>query len=149
MLRFRHMDFLAHFPLTLLTASLMVPLIAALPAEAKERKSLHRVVPPASDEAKALARACVQTLRLQSDFLKREMPFNLILPSGYETSGLRYPVLYLLHGSYGTYQDWNNNAGIAAYVSDLPLIVVMPDAAGNSRYINSPGFGRYQDFFLK
>ena len=31
----------------------------------------------------------------------REMRFNIILPAGYEKSGKRYPVLYLLHGRNG------------------------------------------------
>ena len=102
---------------------------------------------PAAD-AKATARRNVQTLRVPSKRLDKEIPINLLLPKGYATSARRYPVLYLLHGSYGGYKDWNDSTGVAAYVAELPLIVVMPDANGNSRYINSPGLGRYQDFFL-
>ena len=31
------------------------------------------------------------------------------LPPGYAASERRYPVLYLLHGSFGTYHDWLDN----------------------------------------
>ena len=72
---------------------------------------------PMSEEAKARARAGVRTRTLDSALMKRSMSFNLILPTGYETSGLRYPVVYLLHGSSGSHLDWNTHTGVAAYVS--------------------------------
>lgn len=56
------------------------------------------------------------------------------LPPGYGTDGLRYPVLYLLHGGGGDQGDWVTqgqiaaiaDAAVAAEPSDA-LIVVMPD----------------------
>ena len=101
-----------------------------------------------TDEAKSAARRRVQELKIHSAILGREVSFNLLLPQGYEGSNLRYPVLYLLHGSYDNHKAWNEKSGAAAYLSTLPLIVVMPDA-GMTRYINSPGLGRYEDFFLQ
>jgi len=106
------------------------------------------VLTAASEEMKAAARARVQTAKVRSELLGREVAYNLILPHDYAASGLRYPVLYLLHGSYDNHKAWNDKSGVAAYVAALPLIVVMPDAA-MSRYINSPGLGPYEDFFLK
>jgi enterochelin esterase-like enzyme len=54
-------------------------------------------------------------------------------PPGYEKSGVRYPVLYLLHGSNDTAAGWTM-AGNANFVLDnlladkkiVPMIVVMP-----------------------
>jgi diacylglycerol O-acyltransferase / trehalose O-mycolyltransferase len=58
------------------------------------------------------------------------------LPPGYATSGLRYPVLYMLHGGGGDEQDWVNphNGDIATLLDDVfkkdaahAVIAVMPD----------------------
>ena len=108
-------------------------------------------IPPSSafsNDAKKQARLGVQEMKIHSAILGREVKFNLLLPQDYEGSELRYPVLYLLHGSYDNHQSWNEKSGAAAYLSTLPMIVVMPDA-GMTRYINSPGLGRYEDFFLQ
>ncbi len=101
-----------------------------------------------SSDSKSAARKRVQTLKITSTRLKRDVSFNLLLPLDYETAGLRYPVLYLLHGSYDNHESWNHKSGAAALLSGLPLIVVMPDAA-MSRYVNSPRGGPYADFFAQ
>ena len=58
------------------------------------------------------------------------------LPPGYATSGLHYPVLYLLHGGGGDEQDWANphNGDIRKLLDDFyakdpahAVIAVMPD----------------------
>jgi S-formylglutathione hydrolase FrmB len=58
------------------------------------------------------------------------------LPPGYGTSGLRYPVVYLLHGGGGDEQDWANphNGDIRTMLDDFyakdpshAVIAVMPD----------------------
>jgi putative tributyrin esterase len=64
----------------------------------------------------------------------REMAFNIILPAGYESSGKRYPALYLLHGRNQDLQAWPR-MGVAKYAAGYELIVVIPDA-GNSWYVN-------------
>lgn len=69
-----------------------------------------------------------------SESVAREVVFNLILPAGYEESGKRYPVLYMLHGRGGDLEYWPS-MGVAEFVSELDLIVVMPDA-GVSWYVN-------------
>lgn len=69
-----------------------------------------------------------------SESVGRELVFNIILPAGYENSGKRYPVLYLLHGRGGGLDYWPN-MGIAEYVANLDLIAVMPDV-GVSWYVN-------------
>lgn len=63
-------------------------------------------------------------------------PAAVLLPRDYETSGRRYPVLYLLHGLEGAYDNWLSRTNLLQYTADLPLIVVMPDA-GDSWYVNS------------
>ncbi|MBO7198014.1 MAG: hypothetical protein J6V28_04385 [Tidjanibacter sp.] len=66
---------------------------------------------------------------------------TLYLPSDYETSGKRYPVLYLLHGMWGDQNDWANNSmhttcnNIINAGDCSELIVVMPYGA-NDFYVN-------------
>ena len=56
------------------------------------------------------------------------------LPPGYDTSGLRYPVVYLLHGGGGDEADWVSQGGIQKMLDDEyakdhshAAIAVMPD----------------------
>ena len=106
-------------------------------------------LPDVPDSVKAEARAGVQKIAIPSKTFKKDMPANILLPKGYATSGLRYPVVYLLHGATGNFADWNDKSGVAAYVRDLPIIVVMPDGNGNSFYVNSEGGGKWGDYFRK
>ncbi|HLI55835.1 MAG TPA: alpha/beta hydrolase-fold protein, partial [Actinomycetota bacterium] len=81
-----------------------------------------------------------------------ETRVNVLLPTGYDASGrTRYPVLYLLHGSGGSYADWANAATVAgvpqggdveALVGRLPLIVVMPDDSPDGSYSDWYGISR-------
>jgi S-formylglutathione hydrolase FrmB len=78
----------------------------------------------------------IATREFKSAALKREWSYAVYLPTGYETSGLRYPVLYLLHGAGGNLNNWATLGGIQATADALmasgaipPAIIVMPDAA--------------------
>ncbi|MDD2958642.1 MAG: alpha/beta hydrolase family protein [Lachnospiraceae bacterium] len=53
----------------------------------------------------------------------------------YYEEGKKYPVLYLLHGSYGDCMDWSLRSSIERYAQDKEIAVVMPSAE-NSAYIN-------------
>ena len=33
--------------------------------------------------------------------------YNVYLPTGFEKSAKQYPVVYLLHGLYGNYSNWD------------------------------------------
>lgn len=105
------------------------------------------VMPPVSDEQKAAARKGAITFHIESEALNRFVPCTVLLPKDYWGSTKRYPVLYLLHGAFGKHTDWLKNAGTAAYLADLPLIVVLPDSQGDSFYQDSPGFGKWQTYF--
>jgi enterochelin esterase-like enzyme len=69
-----------------------------------------------------------------SESLQREMHINVLLPRGYEDSGLDYPVLYLLHGFTSNYHEFVH-VGVPDYLNRFDMIVVMVDA-GNSSYAN-------------
>lgn len=108
------------------------------------------VVPPViEDEVISAARDGVQAIAIPSKRLGKDIPANILLPHNYAPKTTRYPVLYLLHGSEGNCREWTGKSGLAAYVQDLPLIVVMPDANGNSWYVDSPRGGQYSSFFYE
>jgi enterochelin esterase-like enzyme len=91
----------------------------------------------------ALALACslpaaasiVITREFDSAALQRKWSYAVYLPDGYETSNLKYPVLYLLHGHGQDLYAWVNYGHIQPTADELiahgeipPAIIVMPDA---------------------
>jgi putative tributyrin esterase len=68
--------------------------------------------------------------------LPEARPVVVLLPADYTSSGRRYPVLYLLHGLWGSHRDWLTRTDLLRATAGLPLIVVLPDA-GDSWYVNS------------
>ena len=88
--------------------------------------------------------ARVETVRFQSKLVNATLPYNVILPTDYDTSRTtRYPVLYLLHGLMGHYDDWIARTNIADYAADYRIIVVMPEG-NDSWYIDT-----YETYILK
>jgi len=76
----------------------------------------------------ALANARVETVRFQSKLINATLPYNVILPADYDTSKTtRYPVLYLLHGLTGHYNDWVSRTNVADYAAEYRLIVITPE----------------------
>ena len=76
----------------------------------------------------------VYDIALFSESLQREMHINVVLPRGYEDSGLDYPVLYLCHGFTSNYHEFVH-VGVPEYLNRFDMMVVMVDV-GNSSYAN-------------
>lgn len=82
-------------------------------------------------------------LNIRSWCLNTNTDVGIILPSiregvdakEYYTSGKKYPVLWLLHGTLGCYNDYLRRTNIELYAAENDLIVVMPSAI-NSNYSN-------------
>jgi putative tributyrin esterase len=96
------------------------------------------------------ARLVVQDHTLHSKSLQREVRYRIILPAGYRKTSRRFPVLYLLHGLYGDYKNWDTLTSVARYAESYPWIIVMPDA-GDSWYVNSATqpAERLEDFVIQ
>jgi putative tributyrin esterase len=78
----------------------------------------------------------LKTVDFNSPAVGRTMKYNILLPTDYDTSTKRYPVLYLLHGLTQNYTVWGLQNGTPFYAGLYDdLIVVMPDG-GNSWYVN-------------
>jgi S-formylglutathione hydrolase FrmB len=95
--------------------------------------------------AAAQSQPRLQEDSLFSTSLGRMERYRIILPEGYDRAA-RYPVLYLLHGLWGSYVDWTAKTTVVEDTRHYPLIVIMPDA-GNSWYVNSQSNAgdRYED----
>lgn len=66
-----------------------------------------------------------------SPVLDRQFDYQVYLPHGYEQSGLRYPVIYLLHGRGDTMVGWQTIQSdldeMIAAGAIPPIIAVLPD----------------------
>ena len=102
----------------------------------------------------------VVTDSLRSDVLGTQVKYNVYLPDGYGKVGKHYPVIYLLHGLYGTYEDWMNRGTMKGVADEfirsgelVPCIIIMPNAGHPdvhhewNGYFNMPGWN-YEDFFF-
>lgn len=92
----------------------------------------------------------VKDVAFHSPALNREMKYRIYLPHTYAGSSRRYPVLYLLHGLYGNYENWDTLTQLATYVSGVDWIIVMPDA-DDSWYTNSATVpqDKFEDYIAK
>ena len=107
------------------------------------------------------ARSRVVTESFPSEVLGRNVSVNVYLPDGYgELAATTYPVLYLLHGLYGTHLNWVETGGLDLVLDELigtgeaaKMVVIMPCAgdpdihAVQNGYFNVPGTP-YEDFFF-
>ena len=97
-------------------------------------------------------------LSFTSESLAGTTDVNVILPDpawnqkpkDFYTSGKKYKVLWLLHGTYGDYSDWLRKSNIELYASEKKIAVVMPSAL-NSNYVDwdtfAMGYHAYSYFF--
>ncbi|WP_169306534.1 alpha/beta hydrolase [Cohnella pontilimi] len=109
----------------------------------------------------------LEKISFYSEALQKQMRLNVYLPPGYSTS-LRYPVLYMLHGYFGTESAWMPEMQLEKEADRLiladriqPMIIVAPQL-DNSYGLNSAEkyrmetpadpvhsryYGKYQDYF--
>lgn len=98
-------------------------------------------------------------LNFQSKYLSGNTDVNILLPDlpraqepgAFYGNGEKFPVLWLLHGTFGDYTDWLRKSNIELYACEKNLIVVMP-SAHNTDYANWDGFGlgyRMEDFLTE
>ncbi len=101
----------------------------------------------------------IVTDSLRSEVLNSTVKYNIFLPDGFGKTDRQYPVVYLLHGLTGTYEDWKTRGHMQDVVEELmrsgeicPMIIVMPNAGHPDTrhvwngYFNMPGWN-YEDFF--
>lgn len=73
---------------------------------------------------------------LRSELMRRDVPFRVLLPESYGLSGRRYAVLYLLHGLFGSCDNWLELTRITDHSREMELIIVMAEG-GDGWYTDS------------
>lgn len=80
-----------------------------------------------------------ETVRFESKLVGKKLPYNVVLPPGYNDAAskqTRYPVLYLLHGFTGHYDNWVTKTRLTEYAALHRLIVITPEG-NNGWYTDS------------
>lgn len=77
-----------------------------------------------------------EVVRFFSKLNAKELPYYAILPYGYKNSNESFPVLYLLHGLFGQFDNWITNTNLINYAQNFPFIIVCAEG-GDSWYTDS------------
>ena len=106
------------------------------------------------------AQSEIVTGTMKSAKLGVDQGYNVYLPDGYDSSK-HYPVIYLLHGLWGSYPDWVKQGRMQTVADQLiesgevvPVVIIMPNAGDSdvinyqNGYFNVPGWP-YEDFFYE
>ena len=83
--------------------------------------------------------------------MKRKMPYRVILPANYETNkSEKFPVVYLLHGLTGHYDNWTNQSKLADYAVNYNFIIVTPEG-NNGWYTDSATVAddKYESYIIQ
>lgn len=111
---------------------------------------LGALVAPAADVKTSPVAKNVTEWTVKSEALGEDRKVHVILPTDYETSTRRYPVLYLLHGLGDDHKAWVYMTNVSGYAAKYQMIIVMPDA-GRSWYVNNASNPKekFEDFIVK
>ncbi len=84
-------------------------------------------------------RSQTDTVKVMSKKMKRGIKNVVVVPQQYHAGAQseKYPVLYLLHGAWGSYRDWPAKAALEQIASQYGMIIVCPDGQ-DSWYFDSP-----------
>jgi putative tributyrin esterase len=84
----------------------------------------------------------VDSLAIPSVAMNKTYKAAVVLPNSYAKGKSVYPVLYLLHGAYGHFNDWLSKTPDRNTVKNLAdqynIIIVMPEGETFSFYLDSP-----------
>ncbi len=86
---------------------------------------------PLAAYGQTLAPARVEAVKFESKLVGQALPYNVVLPPDYDAQAARttrYPVLYLLHGLFGSHDDWvSSRAHLAQHAAQYRIIIVTPE----------------------
>ena len=95
----------------------------------------------------------VHTVQFESKLVGKTLPYNVVLPVEYDQANAkakRYPVLYLLHGLTGHYDNWTTRTKLSDYAAQFPIIIVTPEG-NNGWYTDSATVStdKYETYILQ
>ena len=81
----------------------------------------------------------VDTIIIRSNAMQKDIKCVVIKPDSYKKKKNTYPVVYLLHGHSGSYNNWIKRVPeLSKHADTYQLLIVCPDGEYNSWYIDSP-----------
>ena len=90
--------------------------------------SLSFAVQAQTAQAKVALPPTVETYKLNSKLMAREMPYRVVVPVNYQSDkARRYSTIYLLHGLTGHFDNWTNQSKLAEYAAKYGYIIVTPE----------------------
>ena len=100
--------------------------------------------------ARNSAAATVQDFQLTSKLMARQIPYRVVLPTDYASEKKSYPVIYLLHGLTGHFDNWGSKTKLADYAKNYNFIVVMPEG-NNGWYSDSASVptDKYESYIIQ
>lgn len=94
----------------------------------------------------------IEDFKFTSRLLGREMPYRVIFPIKYKQKDekTRYPVIYLLHGLSGHFDNWGSKTKIAEYAAKFRFIIVMPEGEDGwySDSVSKP-VDKHESYFIQ
>lgn len=95
----------------------------------------------------------VEIVSLESKLVGETLPYIVVLPLEYDQRvavAKRYPVLYLLHGLGGHYDNWTTKTKLADYAVQYQMIIVTPEG-NDGWYTDSAAVpkNRYETYFIE
>lgn len=95
----------------------------------------------------------VEDEKFRSKAMGREMPYRVILPSEYSnqaSAAKRFPVVYLLHGLFGHFDNWTDRTKLTTYAGEHNFIIVTPEG-GDGWYTDSATVAndRYESYLIR
>ena len=83
--------------------------------------------------------ATADTVSIYSEAMKKSFNCVVIKPSDYKKEKKGFPVVYLLHGYSGSFNNWINRVPeLLEYADKYALLIVCPDGGYSSWYFDSP-----------
>jgi len=101
--------------------------------------------------AQVPAKSGFDTIQFQSKLVGATLPYNVILPTDYDKAKTtRYPVLYLLHGLTGHYDNWVSKTQLKEWAAQYQMIIVTPEG-NNGWYTDSATVptDKYESYILQ
>lgn len=72
----------------------------------------------------------LHTIQFESKLVGKTLPYIVVLPTDYDQPAAKdkhYPVLYLLHGLAGHYDNWVTHTKLSEYAAQYRMIIVTPE----------------------
>lgn len=83
--------------------------------------------------------AKIDTVWVTSAAMNKTLPNLVVTPLSYDQRPGELPVLYLLHGAYGSFRQWLEiEPALQRYADVYDIILVCPDGGNTSWYFDSP-----------